>query len=35
MYGFPLMTATLKLTALTLLRITISYYCRRPPPPVP
>ena len=26
------MTATLKLTALALLRITISPYCLRPPP---
>ena len=30
-YGFsPFVTATLKLTALALLRITISPYCRRP-----
>ena len=30
--AFPLMTATLKLIALALLRIAISHYCRRPPP---
>ena len=33
--AFSLVTATLKLTALALLRITISPYCRRPPPPHP
>ena len=33
--AFSLVTATLKLTALALLRITISPYCRRPPPPIP